>query len=159
MHCPNLHSLTYCSDEFPPSSESLWSLANGCRHLKHLTLPPVPDSPNAAWFNDTCLLVIAQAWSDLVSLTIGGNSITSAGLKEIGICPQLVVSLLNIFVAYSSQMCEAGVFRGDLWTLAAQRGCREVVHRKRGFPISYQTHPQLHSCLASCPASLDRYAI
>lgn len=83
VHCPNLRSLTYCSEEFPPSSESLWSLANGCRHLQHLTLPPVPESPNAVWFNDNCLLVIAHAWPHLLSLTIGGSAITSHGLKEI----------------------------------------------------------------------------
>lgn len=59
-------------------------MANGCRHLQHLTLPPVPESPNASWFNDNCLIVIAHAWPELVSLTIGGSSITPDGLKEIG---------------------------------------------------------------------------
>ena len=84
MHCPNLQCLTYCSDEFPPTSNSLWSLANGCRHLRYLNIPPVLGSPNAYCFNDACLLVIGHSWPGLVSLSIGGNSISTKGLVDIG---------------------------------------------------------------------------
>lgn len=106
VHSPNLRSLAYCSEEFPPSSESLWSLANGCRHLQHLTLPPVPESPNANWFNDSCLFVIAQAWPGLLSLTIGGNAITPSGLKEIA---QRSQKLQFLEVIYGPSLHKEGV--------------------------------------------------
>ena len=83
MHCPHLKAFSYCSDEFPPSSEALWSLANGCPQLQLLHLPPALGSPNASWFNDSSLLTIAHNWSNLLSLTIGGKHITSTGLAEI----------------------------------------------------------------------------
>ena len=41
VHCPQLQEFCYSSDEFPPSAEALWSLANGCTHIQHLSLPPV----------------------------------------------------------------------------------------------------------------------
>lgn len=88
IHCPNLQSLAYCSDEFPPSSNSLWSLANGCRRLRHLNLPPVLGSPHADCFNDGCLMIIAHAWPSLLSLTIGGSAISAQGLVDIGMWPK-----------------------------------------------------------------------
>ena len=84
VHCPNLQALSYCSDEFPPTSEALWSLAQGCRDIKYLKLPPVLGSPNASLFNDSCLYQIAQAWPGLLSLTVGGSEISAAGLGKVG---------------------------------------------------------------------------
>ncbi len=83
IHCPNVKSLSYASEEFPPSAEALWSLTNGCRSIQHLYLPPVLGSPNQDSFNDAALHIIATGWSNLVSLTVGGKFISVNGLVEI----------------------------------------------------------------------------
>ncbi len=84
IHCPNVKWLSYSSEEFPPSAESLWSLTNGCGSLQHLHLSPVLGSPNQGCYNDSALRVIAIGWPNLVSLTVGGKFISVDGLAEIG---------------------------------------------------------------------------
>lgn len=88
IHCPNLQGLGYCSDEFPPSSEALWSLGQGCRILKYLQLPPVLGSPNASVFNDNCLVQLGHAWPELLSLTVGGSEVSACGLVKVGMLTQ-----------------------------------------------------------------------
>ncbi len=40
INCPNLEEFGYCSDEFPPTPESIWSMTNGCKHIQRLSFPP-----------------------------------------------------------------------------------------------------------------------
>ena len=84
IHCPNLEVLTYSSDEFPPSCEALWCLAQGCQGINCLQFPPLLSSPNAGIFNDSCLLQLARSWPKLLSLTVGGQEISVSGLAEVG---------------------------------------------------------------------------
>lgn len=83
IYCSNLQKLLYHSNEFPPTPESIWSLANGCTQLKELHLIPSDDPEIMTRFNDKCLVNIARGFPLLTSLTIGGTSITMQGLVNI----------------------------------------------------------------------------
>ena len=83
-HCTNLLSLIYNSSDFPATPESLWSLANGCTGLRELYLMPSNDPEINGRFNDKCLSTIAVGFPTLVSLTVGGKSISIQGLAKIG---------------------------------------------------------------------------
>ena len=85
VHCPRLNSLWYQSNEFPVTSESLWSLANGCGNLRELYLPPQDDNDTQQYFNDRCIGIISKGFPRLVCLSIGG-SITVQGLALLGTC-------------------------------------------------------------------------
>lgn len=82
-HCPRLLSLRYQSNEFPVTSESLWSLANGCGNLQELYLPPTDDENTRHYCNDRCIAVISKGLPRLACLSIGG-SITVQGLAPLG---------------------------------------------------------------------------
>ena len=84
IYCPHLISLWYHSEEFPATSESLWSLANGCVKLKQLHLPPTEDEELVYRFNNDCLRHINQGFPLLSHLTLGGNGITLQGLVQLG---------------------------------------------------------------------------
>lgn len=84
IYCPHLISLWYHSEEFPATSESLWSLANGCVKLQQLHLPPTEDEELVYRFNNDCLHHINQGFPLLSHLTLGGNGITLQGLVQLG---------------------------------------------------------------------------
>lgn len=89
VHCPHLQSLTYSSEEFPPSSEALWALAQGARHIQYLYLPPYITSPHPQ-LTDHSLSTLASSWPYLLGLCVGGSDITVAGLAEVARrCPRL----------------------------------------------------------------------
>ncbi len=83
-YCNNLISLLYYSNEFPVTTNGLWSLANGCTNLKELHLYPSNDTELNQQFNDKCLQIIASGFPLLTALTVGGNNITIIGISTIG---------------------------------------------------------------------------
>jgi F-box protein 41 len=82
--CPHLSSLYYYSSEFPPTPESLWSLANGCTRLQSLSLPPTHDNELAHIFNDKCLYHITHGFPIVNKLMLGGMGMSLEGLTYLG---------------------------------------------------------------------------
>lgn len=125
-------------------------MANGCRHLKHLSLPPVLGSPNSSCFNDNCLRVIAQGWSNLVTLTVGGKTITAEGLAEVGKNTSLLLYYLirrgSLSLLLSLEECcvHSQYIVFVLWLL--------LIHYIGLFVCgSYSHHTPVHSTAQSCP--------
>lgn len=167
VHCPSLQRLTYCSDEFPPSSPSLWSLANGCRGILSLTFPPILSSSEASGFDDGCLSVIAHSWPHLTSLSVGGTRITLNGIAEIAQC---CVRLQHLELLHGPSLNSSAVTdlcRGESLsslrslTLTFTPTSPKAIHclLERPNITSLEVHVSLHTYFPYCkdPANISKY--
>ncbi|CAH1783173.1 unnamed protein product [Owenia fusiformis] len=113
-YCRHLQKLAYISESDPAGYEVIWALGAGCRDLSTLIIPPMHPSQHPYRFNNRCLRLVSQCWSQLHVLCIGGVEINQKGLVNLAKnCPRLQVLELDHISEMTEEtsilMCKQGL--------------------------------------------------